>query len=59
MRDSRFHALWYNTNVHYTLLLFLQTNTALVIGIYNEPVPAGDCNVIVENLGDYLKESQY
>eukprot|EP00877_Chromochloris_zofingiensis_P001369 jgi/Chrzof1/11232/Cz05g28270.t1 len=36
-----------------------KTNTALVIGIYKEPVTPGDCNVIVENLGDYLKESSY
>lgn len=36
-----------------------KTNTALVVGIYDEPVPAGDCNVIVENLGDYLVQSQY
>lgn len=36
-----------------------KTNTALVVGIYKEPVPAGDCNVIVENLGDYLVQSQY
>lgn len=37
----------------------VQTGTALVIGIYNEPVQAGDCNVVVENLGDYLVSLQY
>jgi hypothetical protein len=31
-----------------------KTNTALLIGIYAEPVQPGECNVIVENLGDYL-----
>ncbi|GBF99991.1 profilin [Raphidocelis subcapitata] len=36
-----------------------RTNTALVVGIYDEPVTAGDCNVIVENLGDYLKGQEY
>ncbi len=36
-----------------------KTHTALVIGIYEEPVVAGDCNVIVENLGDFLMESSY
>lgn len=36
-----------------------RTNTALVVGIYDEPVVAGDCNVIVENLGDYLKSMEF
>eukprot|EP00850_Spirogloea_muscicola_P022370 SM000290S10904 [mRNA] locus=s290:39733:40536:- [translate_table: standard] len=31
-----------------------KTSSALVIGIYDEPVTPGDCNVCVENLGDYL-----
>ncbi|KAF8073198.1 SUD1 [Scenedesmus sp. PABB004] len=35
-----------------------KTNTALVIGIYNEPVQPGECNVVVENLGDYLSGQQ-
>ena len=34
-----------------------QTNTALVVGIYGEGVQAGDCNVLVEGLGDYLKDT--
>ncbi|KAK4753987.1 hypothetical protein SAY87_002091 [Trapa incisa] len=33
-----------------------KTNMALVIGIYNEPMTAGQCNMIVERLGDYLVE---
>lgn len=33
-----------------------KTNSALVIGIYGEGVTPGECNVVVENLGDYLKE---
>jgi profilin len=36
-----------------------KTATALVIGIYEEPVQPGDCNVVVENLGDYLSQSGY
>jgi profilin len=35
-----------------------QTHTALVIGIYGEGVHAGDCNLLVEGLGDYLKETE-
>eukprot|EP00850_Spirogloea_muscicola_P017477 SM000151S01465 [mRNA] locus=s151:76933:77716:+ [translate_table: standard] len=31
-----------------------KTSSALIIGIYDEPVTPGDCNVCVENLGDYL-----
>lgn len=33
-----------------------KTNTALVIGVYNQTVSAGEANVVVENLGDYLIE---
>ena len=36
-----------------------RTGTALVVGIYKEPVQPGDCNVIVENLGDYLIGLQF
>lgn len=36
-----------------------KTNTALVIGIYPANVSKGDANLIVENLGDYLIESDY
>ncbi|KAK3028886.1 hypothetical protein RJ639_039895 [Escallonia herrerae] len=31
-----------------------KTGAALIIGIYDEPVTAGQCNMIVERLGDYL-----
>lgn len=33
-----------------------KTVTALVFGIYGEGVTPPECNVVVENLGDYLKE---
>lgn len=33
-----------------------KTATAFVVGIYGKGVQAGDCNMIVEGLGDYLKE---
>lgn len=33
-----------------------KTNQALVIGIYEEPLTPGQCNMIVERLGDYLVE---
>ncbi|KAF3446717.1 hypothetical protein FNV43_RR11897 [Rhamnella rubrinervis] len=31
-----------------------KTSQALIIGIYNEPMTPGQCNVVVERLGDYL-----
>ncbi|KAJ4957450.1 hypothetical protein NE237_024561 [Protea cynaroides] len=31
-----------------------KTNQALIFGIYEEPVTPGQCNMIVERLGDYL-----
>ncbi|XP_022750147.1 profilin-1-like [Durio zibethinus] len=31
-----------------------KTNQALIIGVYDEPLTAGQCNMIVERLGDYL-----
>ncbi|KMZ59291.1 Profilin-6 [Zostera marina] len=33
-----------------------KTGQALLIGIYNEPMTPGQCNLIVEKLGDYLIE---
>ncbi|KAI6681905.1 hypothetical protein NL676_035786 [Syzygium grande] len=33
-----------------------KTSQALIIGIYDEPMNAGQCNIIVERLGDYLIE---
>ncbi|CAL5359193.1 unnamed protein product [Camellia sinensis] len=32
------------------------TSQALIIGIYDEPMTPGQCNMIVEKLGDYLIE---
>jgi profilin len=31
-----------------------KTNSAFVIGLYDEPVTPGECNMVVEKLGDYL-----
>lgn len=31
-----------------------KTSQALIIGIYDEPLTPGQCNMIVERLGDYL-----
>ncbi|KAL4390757.1 hypothetical protein AHAS_Ahas03G0177000 [Arachis hypogaea] len=33
-----------------------KTNQALIIGIYDEPMTPGQCNMVVERLGDYLIE---
>ncbi|KAL1811271.1 hypothetical protein DCAR_0623485 [Daucus carota subsp. sativus] len=33
-----------------------KTGQALVFGVYEEPVTPGQCNLIVERLGDYLIE---
>ncbi|KAM1224478.1 hypothetical protein ACFX2G_044327 [Malus domestica] len=33
-----------------------KTSQALLIGIYDEPVTPGQCNIVVERLGDYLIE---
>ncbi|KMT03224.1 hypothetical protein BVRB_8g197720 [Beta vulgaris subsp. vulgaris] len=33
-----------------------KTGQALVFGIYDEPVAPGQCNMVVERLGDYLVE---
>lgn len=34
-----------------------KTTQALVFGIYDEPMTGGQCNLVVERLGDYLIES--
>ncbi|RWV78668.1 hypothetical protein GW17_00060327 [Ensete ventricosum] len=31
-----------------------KTNLALIIGVYDEPMTGGQCNMVVERLGDYL-----
>ena len=36
-----------------------KTNLALIIGIYDEPMTAGQCNMIVERLGDYLIDQSF
>ncbi|XAR67069.1 hypothetical protein NMG60_11013498 [Bertholletia excelsa] len=33
-----------------------KTGQALIFGIYEEPVTPGQCNMVVERLGDYLIE---
>nr|NP_001235595.1 profilin [Glycine max]ABG88188.1 profilin [Glycine max] len=33
-----------------------KTTRALIIGIYDEPMTPGQCNMVVERLGDYLLE---
>ena len=33
-----------------------KTGQALIIGIYDEPMTPGQCNMVVERLGDYLVE---
>ncbi|CAI9093590.1 OLC1v1029132C1 [Oldenlandia corymbosa var. corymbosa] len=36
-----------------------KTGMALIIGIYAEPMTPGQCNMIVERLGDYLVDQGY
>eukprot|EP00252_Welwitschia_mirabilis_P020157 TRINITY_DN4878_c0_g1_i1.p1 TRINITY_DN4878_c0_g1~~TRINITY_DN4878_c0_g1_i1.p1 ORF type:complete len:133 (-),score=9.87 TRINITY_DN4878_c0_g1_i1:265-663(-) len=36
-----------------------KTTSTIVIGIYEEPVTASDCNMVVERLGDYLIDQGY
>nr|CAD1822200.1 unnamed protein product [Ananas comosus var. bracteatus] len=36
-----------------------KTNMALIVGIYEEPMTPGQCNMVVERLGDYLIEQGY
>ncbi|XP_010267105.1 PREDICTED: profilin-2 [Nelumbo nucifera] len=33
-----------------------KTNQALIFGLYEEPMTPGQCNMVVERLGDYLVE---
>eukprot|EP00249_Psilotum_nudum_P004786 c18285_g1_i2 orf=319-717(+) len=37
-------------------LTIKKTGSALVIGVYDEPVAPSECNIVVEKLGDYLIE---
>lgn len=36
-----------------------KTGQALLFGIYEEPVTPGQCNMVVEKLGDYLVDQGY
>ncbi|KAJ6815923.1 profilin [Iris pallida] len=36
-----------------------KTNMSLIVGVYDEPMTPGQCNMIVERLGDYLNELGY
>lgn len=36
-----------------------KTNMAILIGIYDEPMTPGQCNLVVERLGDYLLEQGF
>ncbi|RZC68501.1 hypothetical protein C5167_031778 [Papaver somniferum] len=33
-----------------------KTNQSLIFGVYDEPVTPGQCNIVVERIGDYLVE---
>lgn len=35
-------------------IVIKKTNTAMVVGTFDEGAQPGDCNIVVENLGDYL-----
>ena len=35
-------------------IVIKKTNTAMVMGLFDERAQPGDCNIVVENLGDYL-----
>nr|Q9ST98.1 RecName: Full=Profilin-3 [Nicotiana tabacum]CAA63752.1 profilin [Nicotiana tabacum] len=36
-----------------------KTNQALIFGLYEEPVTPGQCNMVVEKIGDYLVDQGY
>ncbi|XP_042879524.1 profilin-like [Penaeus japonicus] len=36
-----------------------KTNTAIIIGLYEEPITPGSCACTVESLADYLKSLNY
>nr|Q5EF31.1 RecName: Full=Profilin; AltName: Full=Pollen allergen Cro s 2; AltName: Allergen=Cro s 2 [Crocus sativus]AAW81034.1 profilin [Crocus sativus] len=36
-----------------------KSNMALIFGLYDEPMTPGQCNLVVERLGDYLIEQGY
>ena len=40
-------------------LTIKKTKQAMVVGLYTSGVQPGECNVVVENLADYLIEQEY
>ncbi|CAL4952091.1 unnamed protein product [Urochloa decumbens] len=36
-----------------------KTNLAIILGIYEEPMTPGQCNMVVERLGDYLVDQGF
>eukprot|EP00270_Netrium_digitus_P010856 TRINITY_DN338_c0_g2_i1.p2 TRINITY_DN338_c0_g2~~TRINITY_DN338_c0_g2_i1.p2 ORF type:complete len:122 (-),score=14.43 TRINITY_DN338_c0_g2_i1:341-706(-) len=36
-----------------------KTTSALIVGIYDKPTQPGECNMVVENMGDYLSGLGY
>mmetsp|Transcript_6551 Transcript_6551/g.15154 ORF Transcript_6551/g.15154 Transcript_6551/m.15154 type:complete len:128 (+) Transcript_6551:54-437(+) len=42
-----------------TGLSIARSNLAVIVGVYDEKIQAGDCNSAVEKLCDYLKENDY
>ncbi|XP_062209697.1 profilin [Phragmites australis] len=36
-----------------------KTNLSVIIGIYEEPMTPGQCNIVVERLGDYLVDQGF
>ncbi|WOK93852.1 hypothetical protein Cni_G02553 [Canna indica] len=36
-----------------------KTNLSVIIGIYDEPMTGGQCNMVVERLGDYLYDQGF
>lgn len=36
-----------------------KTGQALIFGLYEEPLTPGQCNMVVERLGDYLVDQGY
>lgn len=40
-------------------LTIKNTNLALIFGIYNEPMTGGQCNIVLERVGDYLYDQGF
>jgi len=57
-------ALWFTLLLSHSFqgtggITVKKTNLAIIIGIYDEPMTGGQCNMIVERLGDYLFDQGY